>query len=142
MAEPDPFAHLSELTGSLYRTWEEAMEDWWGQALGSPAFRAAMAENMASHTQARGAYQHQVDRTMEQLHLPSRADLVRLTRIATLLEDRLLGMEDRLLGIEDRLEGLEIQLGEVERELLKARLDAAEALVALAPASAEPAGGD
>lgn len=119
---PDPFAAFSGMAGQAVRSWEEAMESWWTQAMASPAFRTAMSEHMVSGGQARGAYEEQVDRTLRQLHLPTREDIARMLRVASLLEDRLLAMEDRLLAMEDRLDGL-------ERDVLKARLDAAEALL-------------
>ena len=49
-------------------------------------------------------------------------DVVRLARIASLLEDKVLAVEDTLLDQGDTL-------GRVERESLQARVDAAEALV-------------
>ncbi len=121
MAASDRFTRL---TGDLYRGWEKAMTAWWDQVLESPAFLSQLGENLAAHSAARAHYEDQVDRTMEAMHLPSRKDVVRLARIAGLLEDRILQLEDRLLRIEDRLERM-------ERDALKARVDAAEALVAV-----------
>lgn len=117
-----PNPDLSKLSGELYRQWEKSMAQWWDQVLESPAFLNSMGGNLSAQAQARSGYEKAVDQTLEQLHLPSRTDVVRLTRIATALEDRLLGLEDRLLEMGDRAEHL-------EREVLKARVDAAEARV-------------
>ena len=113
---------LSKLSGEMYRQWEKSMSQWWDQVLESPAFLNSMGGNLAAQAQARSGYEKAVDQSLEQLHLPSRNDLVRLTRIATVLEDRILGLEDRLLEMSDRADGL-------EREVLKARVEAAEARV-------------
>ncbi|MCB9766239.1 MAG: hypothetical protein H6739_41070 [Alphaproteobacteria bacterium] len=117
-AQPD----LSKLSGELYRQWEKSMTQWWDQVLESPAFLQAMGGSLAAQSQARSSYEEAVDHSMAQLHLPSRKDITRLARIASLLEDRLLNMEDRLLEMGDRLE-------DMEKEVLKARVEAAETRV-------------
>lgn len=114
-AQPD----LSKLSGEMYRQWEHAMSQWWDQVLESPAFLNAMGQNLSAQSKARSGFEEAVDQSMAQLHLPSRKDLTRLTRVVTQLEDRLLSMEDRLLEMNDKL-------GELERETLKARVEAAE----------------
>ncbi len=113
---------VSGLTGELYRQWERSMAEWWDKVLESPAFMSGMGDTLAWQAKSRGQWEDHVDGTMEQLHLPSRKDIVRLARIATLLEDRILSMEDSLLEIGD-------QLNRIEAETLRARVDAAEALV-------------
>lgn len=121
MATTDRF---SRLTGDLYRSWERSMTQWWDQVLDSPAFLSQLGEGLTAQSAARARYEDHVDQSMTAMHLPSRKDVVRLARIATLLEDRILGLEDRLLALED-------QLGRIEKETLRARVDAAEALVAI-----------
>lgn len=110
---------LSKLSGEMYRQWESAMSQWWDQVLESPAFLSAMGSNLSAQSQARARYEEAVDDSMAKLHLPSRQDLTRLTRIVTQLEDRLLAMEDRLLEANDALAAM-------EKEALKARVEAAE----------------
>lgn len=119
-AQPD----LSKLSGELYRQWEKAMTDWWDQVLESPAFLGAMGQNLSSQAKARAGYEDAVDRSMEQLHLPSRKDLTRLAQISSMLEDRLLSMEDRLLEMSDRMDSL-------EKEVLRARVESAEGRIEL-----------
>lgn len=121
MAETPDFEKLS---GELYRNWEKAMTSWWDQVLESPAFLGAMGQNLSAQAQARSTYEKSVDDTMEKLHLPTRKDLVRVARIATLLEDRLLGQEDQILDLKAKLVSL-------EREAVQARLEAAEARLEL-----------
>lgn len=111
---------FEKLSGDLYRNWEKAMTSWWDQVLESPAFLGAMGQNLATQSQARATYEKSVDETMEKLHLPTRKDLVRVARIATLLEERLLAQEDLLLAMKDRL-------ADAEREAVRARVEAAEA---------------
>lgn len=115
---------FSRLTGDLYRSWEKSMTQWWDQVLDSPAFLSTLGENLTAQSAARARYEDHVDQSMAAMHLPSRKDVVRLARIATLLEDRILTLEDRLLSLED-------QLARIEKETLRARVDAAEALVAI-----------
>lgn len=111
---------LSKLTGEMYRHWEKSMSAWWDKVLDSPDFLGALGQNVEAQAKARKAWETQVDRAMGEMHLPSRSDVVRLARVASLLEDRLLSLEDRLLAVQD-------QLGRIEKEALQARIDAAEA---------------
>lgn len=113
---------LSKLTGEMYRQWEKSMAGWWDKVLESPDFLGALGQNVEAQAKARKAWETQVDRSMGELHLPSRSDVVRLARVASLLEDRLLSLEDRLLAMQD-------QLGRIEKDSLQARIDAAEALL-------------
>lgn len=115
---------LSKLSGDMYRQWEKSMTGWWDQVLAHPAFLQGTAKNLEANSAARKQWEDSVDQTMNQLHLPSRQDVVRLARIAGLLEDRLLGLEDKLLAQDDAL-------ARVEKETLRARVDAAEALIAV-----------
>ncbi len=123
MAAPDanPF---SQLGTDLYKQWEKNMTTWWDQVLDSPEFLEAMGKNTAVQARSRRKYEDGMDEMMERAHLPSRADLVRIGRICTLLEERLLQMEDTLLGMRDRVDSL-------EKETLEARIEAAEARLEL-----------
>lgn len=115
MASPDP----SRLSGDLYRQWEKAMSGWWDQVLESPAFLGAVGQNLTAGAQTRSAYEKVVDETMERMHLPTRQDMVRLAKVCTMLEDRLLAQEDILLELKDKLAAS-------EREAIQARIEAAE----------------
>ena len=115
---------LSKLSGEMYRQWEQSMTRWWDHVLEDPGFVKGMGDNLAGQAKARGQYEEGVDKSMEAMHLPSRKDVVRLAKIASLLEDRLVALEDRVLEQGDVLQ-------RVEKETLKARIDAAEALVAV-----------
>lgn len=118
----DTSPDLSKLSGELYRQWEKGMAQWWDQVLESPAFLSGMGQSLSGQAQARANYEQAVDQTLEQLHIPSRKDFIRLTRVATMLEDKLLSLEDKLLTMSD-------QLAAQERETLLARVDAAEARI-------------
>lgn len=121
-AEQSPFPDLTKLTGDLYRQWEQAMSSFWDQAVDNPGFLGAMTGNLADMADARARYEEAVDQSLERLHLPTRKDVVRLARIANLLEERLLAQEDRILEQQDRLVAL-------EREVVQARVEAAEARI-------------
>lgn len=119
-AAPNAFPDLSKLTGDLYRQWEQSMSTWWDQVVENPTFLTGMTDQVARMAEARTQYEEAVDRGLENLHLPTRRDLVRLARVATLLEERLLTQEDQVLSLQDKVAGL-------EREVVQARLEAAEA---------------
>lgn len=121
MAETrDTFPDFQKISNDFYKQWEGAMTRWWDQVLDSPAFLDGMGKNAAGYAKARGAWQKQMDEMAERMHVPGKADLVRLARICTLLEERLLQQEDRILEMQDRFVGL-------EKELIQARIEAAEA---------------
>ncbi len=111
------FARLSQ---DLYNQWESAVTSWWDTVLDSPDVLGASGDALRSAARARKQYEQSVDQGLDRMHLPTKTDLVRLTRIATLLEERLLQLEDRLLGMQDKLVAL-------ERETVQARVDAAQA---------------
>ena len=115
---------LSKLSAEWYRQWEQSMSRWWDHVLEDPGFVKSMGDGLAGQAKARGQWEDGVDRTMEAMHLPSRKDVVRLAKIASMLEDRLVALEDRVLEQGDVLQ-------RVEKETLKARVDAAEALLAV-----------
>lgn len=115
---------MDRFAAEAYKTWEKAMTTWWDQVLESPAFLGQMNQGLAGAASARGAYTRAVDQWMEQAHLPTREDIVRLLKICSQLEDRLLGQEDLLLELKDKLAA-------AEKEALEARVAAAEARVEL-----------
>jgi Tfp pilus assembly protein PilF len=129
----EPFAAFQ---GEMYNTWEKAMGAWWDQVLESPAFYDTV-KSVGPMAQARGQYRQAMDSALRELQLPTRDDVVRLTKIVTQVEDRLLAQEDLLLQVQDRLIAM-------EKESLKARIEAAEARIAAeaagrASAAAAPA---
>lgn len=113
---------LGKLSQDLYQQWESAMTTWWDQVLDSPEVLKASGQGLSNLARERRTYEDQVDSNLQRLHLPTRTDLIQVTRIATLLEERLLKMEDRLLEVQD-------QLLTAERETVQARIDAAEARI-------------
>lgn len=115
---------LGKLGDELYKHWEGAMTTWWDQVLESPSFLGAMGQNLEGAARARGQYERSVDDTMEKMHLPTRSDVVRVAKIAAMLEERLLQQEDLVLELKD-------QLGRLEKETIQARIEAAEARLEL-----------
>ncbi len=107
-------------TGELYTIWETSMTQWWDQVLDSNTVLKAMGEGLSAQTQARAGYESSVDDTLTRLHLPTRSDVIRLAKIASMLEDRLLAQEDVLLEVRDRMV-------ELEKVAIQARIEAAEA---------------
>lgn len=118
------------MNAEWFRQWEQSVTRWWDTVLEDPSFVRGMGDNLAGRAQVRTTLQEGVDRTLEQMQLPSKRDLVRLARIASLLEDRLVATEDQLADTRERLDRL-------EKEGLRARIDAAETLVALQDRIAE-----
>jgi hypothetical protein len=114
----------TEDPGELYREWERSVAAWWDTVLDDPAFVRGMGDAMTGRGRAVAAMQDNVDRTMEAFHLPSKRDLVRLSKIASMLEDRLVALEDQVADLKGSLE-------RIEKEALKARIHAAETRVAL-----------
>ncbi|MCA9490953.1 MAG: hypothetical protein KC621_13585 [Myxococcales bacterium] len=115
---------LSKLTGEWYRQWESSVSKWWDTVLEDPTFVKGMGDNLAQNARARSRWEESVDQSMEAMHLPTKKDIVRVARIASLLEDRVVAVEDRVLALGD-------QLDRIEKETLRARVDSAEALLAL-----------
>ncbi len=113
---------FSKLTGEMYRQWEQSMARWWDTVLDDPNTVTGMGKNLASQARLRGQWEESVDKSMEAMHLPSRKDVVRLAKIAAMLEDRIVALEDTVLENRD-------QLDRIEKETLRARVDAAEALI-------------
>ena len=126
-----PFPDLSQLSGDLYRQWEKAMSSWWDQVVDSPAFLGGMSKQVGQLAEARARYEAGVDESLERMHLPTRKDIIRLARISNLLEERLLASEDLILGLQDRLDSLEREVLQARVEAAEARLEARERLEAL-----------
>lgn len=112
------------MNAEWFRQWEQSVTKWWDTVLEDPKFVQGMGDNLAGRAQVRTTWEDGVDRTMEQMHLPSKRDLVRLARIASLLEDRLVATEDALAETHERLARL-------EKETLRGRIESAEALLAM-----------
>ena len=128
---PNPFANplpgadgadFQKLQGDLYKNWEKSLGAWWDQVLESPSFHESI-KTVGPMAQARGQYRNAMDSALRELQLPTHDDVVRLTKIVTQVEDRLLQQEDVLLQIQDRLVA-------IEREAITARIEAAEARIA------------
>ena len=107
-------------SAEMYSLWEKSMTQWWDQVLDSSAMLKAMGESLSAQTRARSDYEQSVDDTLTRMHLPTRSDVIRLAKIAALLEERLLAQEDVLLEVRD-------QLVELEKVAIQARIEAAEA---------------
>jgi hypothetical protein len=114
----------SAMGQQMWSQWESAMGTWWDKVLDSPDVMGALGGQLGQMAKGRKAYETAVDENLGKMHLPTRGDLVRVLRVASLLEDRLLQNEDRLLELGDRLV-------RAEREALEARIEAAEARVEL-----------
>ena len=114
----------SRWSNELYQSWERGMTAWWDRVLDAPEVLDALQETLAGQVKSRGAARAAGQRWMERMNLPTRDDLTRLTRVATLLEERLLSMEDQLLAMRDHLAA-------VEKESVRARIEAAETRLAL-----------
>ncbi|MDP2311806.1 MAG: hypothetical protein Q8P41_02805 [Pseudomonadota bacterium] len=124
----------------LYQSWEKAMGAWWDQVLQSPAFLGAMSENLSARTQARATYERTMEGAMDRMHLPTRKDIVRVARVATLLEERLLAQEDLLLSLKDQLAAAQRESVQARIESMQARIELQDELRALrAELSAAPA---
>ncbi len=130
MAQSPP-PDFDRLGNELYQHWESAMTQWWDATLESPAFLGAMGKNLEGAARARGQYEKAVDASLERMHLPTRGDLVRVARVATLLEERLLEQEDHVLEMKDRMARLEREVVEARIEAAEARLELRETLAAI-----------
>lgn len=123
MSDPQ-FKGFGKVSSEFYQHWERSMTAWWDRVLDSQDVLKAMNGNLAAGVDARRGAQRMGEKWLERMQLPTRRDLVRLTRIATLLEERLLGLDDRLLDMQDKLDS-------VEKEAMRARIDAAETKLVL-----------
>lgn len=132
----DPTADFKQFSDEMYQLWEQSMTTWWDQVLDSPEFLGASGKGLSQMAAARRAYEHQVDEQLTRMHLPTRADVTRLARIATLLEERLLKTEDTVLELKDTLDDRNERITQLEKEVLQARVEATEARVELREALA------
>jgi tetrahydromethanopterin S-methyltransferase subunit G len=115
---------LKDMSMEMYRQWEKSMATWWDGVLDDPAVVKGMGDNLATQARVRQGFEEQIDKTMQNMHLPSRSDVVRVARIASLLEDKVLALEDALLEQQDALQ-------RIEKESLQGRIQQAESLVAV-----------
>jgi hypothetical protein len=111
------------MASAFQKQWETALSGWWDQVLESPVFLDAMGKSLESNAKARSQYEHAVEDSLTRLHLPTRGDLTRVARIASLLEDRLLKVEDLLLELKDDLVDRVVK---AEEEAVRARIETAE----------------
>jgi chromosome segregation ATPase len=131
MATADGTADFQQFTDDMYKMWEQSMATWWDQVLDSPEFLGASGKGLSAMANARRQYEANVDEQLTKMHLPTRGDLTRLARIATLLEERVLKMEDTVLEVKDLLVEREARIQSLEKEVLQARIEATEARVEL-----------
>lgn len=131
MASANPTADFQQFTDEMYSMWEKSMTTWWDQVLDSPEFLGASGKGLSAMAGARRQYEAGVDEQLTRMHLPTRGDLTRLARIATLLEERVLKMEDTVLEVKDLLEARDTRIASLEKEVLQARIEATEARVEL-----------
>lgn len=122
MPETTSGADFTQLSEEMYRIWERSMTQWWDQVLESDTFLKGLGDNLSTQSAARAQYERSVDESLARMHLPTRTDLTRLARIASMLEERLLQQEDVLLEMRDRM-------GQLEKEALQARIEATEARI-------------
>jgi hypothetical protein len=115
---------LKDMSMEMYRQWEKSMATWWDGVLDDPTVVKGMGDNLAAQSRVRKGFEDQVDKTMTDMHLPSRSDVVRVARIASLLEDKVLAVEDALLEQHDALQ-------RIEKESLQGRIQSAETLVSV-----------
>lgn len=132
MSQPDAaFPDFKGMSEELYQQWEKSMTAWWDQVLESPSFLDATNKNVSGMARMRARYEEQVDEQLMKLHLPTRGDITRLARIATLLEKRLLEMEDTILDLRDGMAARDAAIARLEKETIQARIEAAEARLEL-----------
>ena len=122
MPETTNGADYTQLSEEMYRIWERSMTQWWDQVLESDSFLKGLGDNLSTQSAARAQYERSVDESLSRMHLPTRTDLTRLAKIASMLEERLLQQEDVLLEMRDRM-------GLLEKEALQARIEATEARI-------------
>jgi hypothetical protein len=131
MSTPTDTADFSRFTNDMYQLWEQSMTSWWDQVLDSPEFLGASGKGLSAMAQSRKDYEKKVDETLVQMHVPTRGDMTRLARIATLLEERILKMEDTVLETRDLIEARDTTIVQLERGVVEARIEAVEARLEL-----------
>jgi hypothetical protein len=110
--------------GDWLKQWEQSLAKWWDTALEDPAFVRGFGDALAGRAQLRSSWEQGMEQTLEQMHMPSKRDVIRLARIASMLEDRLVNVEEQLADVSARLDRM-------EKEALRARIDSAEVLIRL-----------
>lgn len=140
---PRPSSHelpdVDGISDELYRQWQASLGQWWDTVLGSQDVLGATGQHLADTALGVAAYEDRVDQHLARLHLPTRGDLTRLARIATLLEKRLLQTEDIVLKLQDTLAARDQDLARVEREALHARIEVAELRAEIRATTVPPA---
>ena len=134
-----PFTGAGPIDPEVLAQWKRFLDDWiaaWSraleQAMGTEAFAEALGKTLDQFLTVQGKARQAVERSgkaaIDAVGLPSREQVVGLSRQMMELDDRLEAIEDRLEADKpedkaeaDRLEAIENRLGELEAKL--ARLD-------------------
>lgn len=122
---------FSKMSSDLYKQWESSVSGWWDQLVESPGFLDQASQSMAQMSRMREQYEQSTDEALARMHLPSKGDVTRLARIATLLEKRVLDVDDRVLELTDALAERDARIARLEAEVVQARIEAAEARLEL-----------
>ena len=125
-----PFAGAGPVDPQLLAQWKRFLDDWiaaWSQALeramGTEAFAEALGKTLDQFLTVQGKAREAVERSgkaaIDAVGLPSREQVVGLSRQLMDLEDRLEGLEDKLEGLGDnpRVTGLEDRVGALEGKI-------------------------
>jgi len=131
MATPTNGANPFVFADQAYDIWEKHMGTWWDEVLESQPFLSAMNQGLTSQVRMRKEYEGAVDKQLDKLHLPTKADLVRVARVSTLLEEKVLTLEDTLLKMGALLTAQSAAMQRLEREAVQARIEATEARIEL-----------
>lgn len=131
MATPNNGSNPFAFGDQAYDIWEKHMGAWWDQVLESQPFLAAMNQGLTSQSKMRREYEGAVDKQLDKLHLPTKSDLVRMARVANLLEEKVLNLEDTLLKMGDLMSAQAAAMQRLEKEAVQARIEATEARLEL-----------
>ena len=125
-----PFAGAGPVDPQLLAQWKRFLDDWiaaWSQALeramGTEAFAEALGKTLDQFLTVQGKAREAVERSgkaaIDAVGLPSREQVVGLSRQLMDLEDRLEGLEDKIEGLGDnpRVTGLEGRVGALEGKI-------------------------
>lgn len=99
-SEIDPFAHMIQFYDAMSKTWAKAMSD----AVTSESFAKSIAEQMESNMEVFGQMGEMMEKSLEQMNLPTRKELVKLAEHLTRLE---MAMDDLDAKLDQVLEKLE-----------------------------------
>jgi polyhydroxyalkanoate synthesis regulator phasin len=104
-SEIDPFAHMIQFYDAMSKTWAKAMSD----AVTSESFAKSMAEQMESNMEIFGQMRRQMgemmEKSLEQMNLPTRKELVKLAEHLTRLEMAMDDLDAKLDQVLEKLEG-------------------------------------